>query len=485
MGRRVGLIETTLRDGQQSLWATRMTTAELLPVLPLLDRAGFETVECMATVVMDACVRYLKENPWERLRILRERLVRTPLGMMAGVIYSSNSRGILADDLMELLYRRCAAGGVDRFFIQDGLSDIRNLEVPVRAIKAAGGYVYGGICYSISPVHTDAFFAGKTAELAALGVDSIVLKDPNGLLTPERVETLVPAMRQAAAGLDVYCHSHCNTGLGPASNLQAVEAGAAGLWTAAQPLANASSLPSNESMIRHLRRMGYEIDVDDEAVRLVSEHFARVARLHGKPVGQPLEYDPFHYQHQMPGGMISNFRAQLAQIGIAERLQEVLEEIPTVRADVGWAPMVTPYSQIIATQAAMNVLYGRYQVILDEIEQLVLGYFGQTPAPIAPDVLDRLGRGRQAVTGRAGEIKPPVVERVRRELGPFESDDELLLAAFYRPDALAALAAAGAIPLEDPSLATAGGSLAELVRETARQGLGAGRIRHFSLTVRE
>jgi oxaloacetate decarboxylase alpha subunit len=480
MGRRVGLIETTLRDGQQSLWATRMTTAELLPALPILDRAGFETIECMATVVMDACVRYLRENPWERMRLMRERVRRTPLGMMAGVVFSAGSRGILADDLLDLLMRRSVANGMERFFLQDGLGDIRNLEVPVRAVKESGGYVYGGLCYSVSPVHTDEFFASRVGELIRVGSDSIVLKDPNGLLTPERVATLMPALQRAAGDVPIYCHSHCNSGLGPASNLKAVDEGAAGIWTAAAPLANGTSLPATESMARHLRRAGYEVEVDLEAAAEVSRHFERVAQRAGKPVGRPAEYDPFLYEHQMPGGMVSNFRAQLGQLGLADRLQEVLEEIPSVRRDLGWAPMVTPYSQFIATQAAMNVLYGRYQVILDQVEEVVLGYFGRTPAPIEPDVLDRVGRGKQPVTERAGGMKAPVVERVRRELGPFESDDDLLLAAFFRPEVLRALEAAGPIPLEAEGPAASGSSLVELVREVARGG----KVRHFSLVVR-
>lgn len=475
-GRRVGVVETTLRDGHQSLWATRMTTAMLVPVLPLLDAGGFETVECMGTALMDAAVRYLKENPFERLRLIRRRVTRTPLGIMAGPVFAVNRQGIVPDDLMTLFVERCVAGGIRRFFYQDGLSDMRNLEVPVRAARACGAFVWGAIVFSISPVHDDAFFARRVRELVALGVDAVTLKDPNGLLTPERVRTLMPELLGACGDLPVYCHSHCNTGMGPASNLEAVRQGAAGIWTVAAPLANGPSLPSTESMVTHLRREGYTVDVDLEAYRSVSEHFRQVASRHGKPLGAVAEYDPSHYRHQLPGGMISNFRSQLADLGIADRFEQVLEEIPLVRADLGWAPMVTPYSQIIGSQATMNVLYGRYEVILDEVEQLLLGRFGRTPGPVDPGLVDRVSRGREPWTGRVGGLKDPLVERMRRELGPFESDDDLLLAAFFMPEVLRELHAAGPIRLEEPSRYP---PLVEIVREAARLG-----VREFSLVRR-
>ena len=340
MARKVNLIETTLRDGQQSLWATRMTTAMMLPMLPVLDRSGFEAIECMGTAVMDSCVRYLKENPWERLRLLKQGVKHTPLQMVCICIGFSVGKALLPDDMQDLYFTRCAAGGIDRFFLADGLNDIRNFEVPTRAAHRMGAKIVGSIVYSISPVHTDEHFVQKTKELVDIGADMVVLKDPNGVLTPERVRPLAPAMKAAAKGRPFYCHAHCVTGLGPATNLEAVKYGAEAIWTASRALANGSSLPATSSMVRDLKRAGYTVDVDEAGIRTIEEHFFAVARGHNKVIGQPAEYDPAYYEHQMPGGMISNFRAQMAQLGLEKRIEEVFEEIPAVRADLGWAPMV-------------------------------------------------------------------------------------------------------------------------------------------------
>jgi oxaloacetate decarboxylase alpha subunit len=476
MTRKVSITETTTRDGQQSLWATRMTAPMMLPILPVMDQAGFEAIECMGTAVMDSCVRYLKENPWERLRLIKERVTRTPLQMISICLGFSVGKAQMPDDMLELFFQRCAANGIDRFFLMDGLNDIRNFEVPIRAVHNAGAKVVGGIVYSISPVHTDEHFVQKTKELVRLGSDILVLKDPNGVLTPERVRTLVPAMKAAAAGRPLYCHSHCVTGLGPATNLEAIDHGVEGIWTAAHALANGSSLPATSSMVRHLTRAGYETDLDEDAIRQIDEYFLAVAKRHNKPIGQPAEYDPSFYKHQMPGGMISNFRTQMAQLGLENRLEDVFEEIPAVREDLGWSLMVTPFSQVIGTQAALNVLYGRYKVMLSEVEQLLLGCYGKTPAPVNQNLLDAVSQrtGKQIITERPGLMVDPVLKRFRRENGPFASDEQMLLEYLFMPEHIKALRAAGPIKLDSST-----GSLADLVRDVARRG----DVRQFSLTM--
>ncbi len=468
MSRKVKIIETTLRDGQQSLWATRMTTAMMLPILPTLDRAGFDAVECMGTALMDSCVRYLKENPWERLRLLRDGVKRTPLQMISICIGFSVGKALMADDILELYYRRCAAGGIDRFFFMDGLNDIRNFEVPIRAVHKAGAKVVGAVVYSISPVHTDEHFVQKSKELIERGTDILVLKDPNGILVPERVRSLIPAMKAVAAGRPVYCHSHCVTGLGPAVNLEAVRHGADGIWTVTRPLANGFSLPATASMVRNLEGAGYEVDLDHEAIQEVEDHFFAVAKRHDKLIGAPAEYDPSYYEHQMPGGMISNFQAHMAQLGIEDKLQEVFEEIPAVREDLGWALMVTPFSQVIGTQAALNVLYGRYAVTLNEVDHLALGYYGETPGPVSQELIDDVSRrtGSQPITERPGLTLEPVLDRFRRERGPFASDEEMFLEYLFMPEHVAALRAAGPMALDDPIHMT---SLVDLVREVAKR----------------
>ena len=478
MARKVNLIETTLRDGHQSLWATRMTTAMMLPMLPVMDRVGYDAIEYLGTSGMDSCVRYLKENPWERMRLVRERVKRTPLQMISICIGFSVGKALMPDDMLELFFLRCAAGGIDRFFLMDGLNDIRNFEVPIRAAHKGGAKVLGGIVYSISPAHTDEHFVQKTKELVELGADILVLKDPNGILTPERVRTLAPAMKAASAACPFYCHSHCITGLGPATNLEAVRCGAEVIWTASRALANGSSLPATSSMLRHLKRAGYEVDLDEGGIQQIEDYFFAVAKRHKKPIGKPAEYDPSFYEHQMPGGMISNFRAQMAQLGLENRIEEVFEQIPAVREDLGWSLMVTPFSQVIGTQAALNVLYGRYKVTLNEVDQLVLGYYGQTPAPVSQSLLDSIVRrtGKQPVTKRPGLTLEPALERFRRDNGPFASDEEMLLEYLFMPEHIRALRAAGPMPLED---VVSTGPLADLVREVAKRK----DVRHFHLAM--
>ncbi len=478
MADKVNIIESTMRDGQQSLWATRMTTAMMLPILPALDRAGFDAVECMGTAVMDSCVRHLKENPWQRLAMLRDGLKHTPLQMIGLCIGFSVGKALMADDILELYWRRCAAGGIDRFFFMDGLNDIRNFEVPIRAVHAAGAKALGAVVYSISPVHTDEHFVQKTRELVEHGADILVLKDPNGILTPERVRTLAPAMKAAASGRPFYCHSHCVTALGPAVNLEAVRNGVDGIWTVSRALANGSSLPATDSMALHLRRAGHEVDLDLAAIQEIEDHFFAVARRHDKPIGKPVEYDPSFYEHQMPGGMISNFRVQMAELGLESKLEEVFEEIPAVREDLGWALMVTPFSQVIGTQAALNVLYGRYKVTLNEVDQLALGYYGQTPAPVSPELLDDVARrtGKQPIAERPGLTLEPVLDRFRRENGPFASDEEMFLEYLFMPEHVAALRAAGPMALDEPVYTA---SLVDLVREVARHK----DVKHFHLTM--
>ncbi|MYZ50512.1 pyruvate carboxylase subunit B [Propylenella binzhouense] len=468
MKKKINVIETTLRDGQQSLWATRMTTPMLYPVLPVLDRAGFDAIECMGTAVMDSCVRYLREDPWERLRLLGREITRTPLQMIGICIGFSVGKALLADDILELFFRRCAQNGIDRFFLMDGLNDIRNFEVPIRAAHKEGAKVLGAVVYSISPVHSDEHFVEKTRELADLGADTLVLKDPNGILTPERARILVPKMRAVAPERPFYVHSHCVTGLGPAANLEAVRHGAEGLWTATRTLANGFSLPATDSMVRNLVRDGYAVDVDLDAVEEIERHFARVAARHKKPVGTPAEFDPAFYQHQMPGGMLSNFHAQMTQLGLAHRIDEVFDEIPAVREDLGWALMVTPFSQLIGTQAALNVLYGRYAVTLDEVDRLVLGYYGKTPGAVSGELLDSVTRrtGKTPIAERPGLTVEPVIERFRRENGPFASDEEMLLGYLFMPEYIAGLKSAGPLPLDERSRA---GSVVDLVREVARR----------------
>jgi oxaloacetate decarboxylase alpha subunit len=461
----IGIIDTTLRDGQQSLWATRMTTPMMAPILGTLDDVGYHSIEYMSTVQMDACIRYLGEDFWDRMRLVRNCVKRTPLRMLGMSQFFSISR-VLPDDVVALFTKVCARAGIDQVWITASMNDVRTAEVAIHAAKEEGSWTEGGVQYTISPVHTDEFFVLVTQELRALGPDAIVLKDAGGLLTPERARTLVPAIVEAAGALPVHVHSHCVTGLGPASNLEAVAHGASAIWTCTAPLANGSSLPCDLSMVEALQWLGQDLELDTSKMREVADHFRAVARAYGKPLGQPAEYDPRYYAHQMPGGMVSNFRAQLRELGMEEKIEQVLEEMPAVRAELGYPNIQTPYSQFVATQALLNVLHGRYEVVPDEVRRFVLGYWGRTPGLIDPNVLDKVGGGEEPVTERPGALVEPLVEKVRRDLGPFESDEELLLAIFFMPETLEQMRRTASE--RRPPLSLGSGSLVDLVREVAR-----------------
>jgi oxaloacetate decarboxylase alpha subunit len=434
----------------------------MLPILPTMDEAGFDSIEFSSSVHIDAGVRYLKEDPWERMRMIKARLRKTPTRLLGMSHFFSISQ-VLPDDVVDLFHRTSERNGADQFWITASMNDPRTAEVGIKTVKSLGRRIDGGIQFTVSPVHTDEFFTKVVRTLVSYGVDGIIIKDASGLLTPERARTLVPAVMAAAPGLPVLLHSHCITGLGPASNLEAVAQGVSTIWTCTHPLANGSSLPSSDSMARHLSWLGYETSLDPEALAKISDYWTKVATRHKKPMGAPAEYDPAHYAHQMPGGMISNFRAQLSQIGMLDRLPAVLAEVPQVRAELGHPNMQTPYSQFVATQALLNVLYGRYERVVDDVRNLLLGRWGRTPGPVDPNVLDRVGGGEEPTTLRPGELVPPVVDRLRRELGPI-SDEDLMLAIFFMPDVLRDLRAAGPMQVDDPLRDS---PLVEVVRQAA------------------
>ena len=465
--RKVSFIDTTLRDAHQSLWSTRMTTAMMLPVAPILDRLGFEAIDLVGGAVFDVCVRYLLEDPWERMRIMSRVITQTRLIVMTRG-QSLFTFELFPDDVVELTAKRIAANGIRYTTPYDALNDIRNLEVPVRAAKGAGLYVAAGIVYTVSPIHTDEYYVAKARELIRLGVDAVFLKDPSGLLKPERVQTLIPVLRTAVGALPLQLHTHCLTGLGPICALEAIRLGVDTVHTATSVLAHGASQPPTEWVARNARRMGFAVSLNVDGLQPVADHFRYIAAREGKPLGRVAEYDPFHYEHQIPGGMISNLRSQLRDIDLEHRLDEILEESARVRRELGYPIMVSPFSQFVATQAALNVIQGeRYATVPDEIRKYALGYYGQLPAPVDPDVLDRIVGREQPVTARPGELLAPALERVRRERGPFTSDDDLLLAVFYNPEQYLKLVNARPIRTEYPVGRT---PLATLIKELAARG---------------
>ncbi len=463
-GRKVRLIDVTLRDAHQCLWATRMTTAMMSGLAPLLDRAGFEAIDLVGGAVFDVCVRYLREDPWERMRIVSSWVKHTPLIVMTRG-QSLFTFEFFPDDIVALTAERIFANGIRYHTPYDALNDIRNMEVPVRAGKKAGLYVDAGVVYTVSPVHTDEYYVRKIKELAALGADAIFLKDPSGLLTPERAATLVPLAKAACGGLPLQLHSHCLTGLAPYVALQSVPLGVDVVHTATSTLANGASHPATEAFVRNIARQGYETGVDLDLVEEAAERLRYIAHREGKPVGQIVEHDSFHYEHQMPGGMVSNLKSQLAPLGIENKLPEILEEAARVRCDLGYPIIVSPFAQFVMTQAVLNVMgKERYGTVPDEVRKYVLGYYGEIAGPIDQNIFDRVSNGAEPVKRRPGDLLEPAVKRIRRERGPFQSDDDLLLAAFYSDGEYKALKAAGPIKTEYPLAAT---PLVTLLREIA------------------
>ena len=441
----VRLVDVTLRDAHQCLWATRMTTAMMADLAPRLDRAGFEAIDLVGGAVFDVCVRYLREDPWERMRIVSGWVKRTPLIVMTRG-QSLFTFEFFPDDVVELTAERIFANGVRYHTPYDALNDMRNMIVPVRAAKKVGLYVCGGVVYTVSPVHTDRYYARKTRELVKLGVDAVFIKDPSGLLTPERAASLVPAVKKACGERPLHLHSHCLSGLAPYVAVESIDYGIDVVHTATSPLADGASHPATESFVANAGRRGAKVEIALDPVAEVAERLRAIAAIEKKPLGEIAPFDAFHYEHQVPGGMISNLKSQLSTLGIAERLPEILEEAARVRCDLGYPIVVSPFAQFIVTQAVLNVVGGeRYATVPDEVRKYVLGYYGEIAGPIDPNLYDRITRGAQPVTLRPGDLLEPAIPRLRRERGPFANDEELLFAAFYQLPEVLALKAAGPI----------------------------------------
>jgi len=440
----IRIIDTTLRDAHQCLWATRMTTAMMLPVAEKMDRCGFETIDLISAIQFDVCVRYLKEDPWERIRLMRQRVTRTPM-QSAMRSKSLLSFDVQPDDINFLWLECLARNGIRRVRAIDALCDMDNIADILAQVKALGMESVGSIVFCQSPVHTDRLYAAKTRELIErAGIDVMMIKDPGGLLTPDRIRTLAPALAEACAGrAKLELHSHCMTGLAPLVYLESVKLGVTQLQTSIAPLANGPAQPATQTIARNLRMLGYEVHVDDALIDEVGAHFRAVAESAGLPLGVPMEYDAFHYAHQIPGGMLTNMKVQLAEAGLSHKFQEVLEETARVFEELGWPAMVTPFSQLVGTQAVLNVVRGeRYAVIPDEVKKYATGRYGRPLAPIQPDVLDRIvANGSPSIPLEPKPLEPAVAALRRRY--PNLRDEERLLRHLYAGNQVDAMLASG------------------------------------------
>ncbi|UGS34400.1 hypothetical protein [Capillimicrobium parvum] len=429
MSRTIGLIDTTLRDGNQSQWgATGIDNVMVSDVLPALARAGYEAIEFITSTLMATSVRFHHEDPWERIRNAAQALPDTPLGFLtSGLRFISWDRTPL--EIMEFALRLLMKNGIRRFWVIDSLNDIDAALKIASLIKSAGdAEVVMGIVYTVSPVHTDDYYAQRIDRIAASPlVDAVYLKDVGGLLTPERTRSLIPVMRSRIGTRRLEMHAHCNTGLAPLCYLEGAALGVDAVHTAISPLANGSAQPSVENTARNLRQLGYDVSVDDEALAEIAGYFHSVARRKGLPVGAPVEYDVAYYDHQVPGGMMGTLRRQLTEMGMADRLPEVLEEVAVVRQELGYPIMVTPFSQFMGAQAVMNVVSGeRYSMVPNEVVAYVRGVYGEPPAPVDPDVRDRVLASAGAASGRDGAAEMTLADH-RRRLGATLDDEELLM----------------------------------------------------------
>jgi oxaloacetate decarboxylase alpha subunit len=365
------------------------------------------------------------------MRMAASHLSRTPLNVwMRGA--SLFTFEFFPYDVVEATIRHLAQNGIRHLTTYDALNDNRNLRGSVAAARAAGIGITGAVVYTLSPIHTDAYFQDRARELVALGVDRICLKDPSGLLTPERIRALAPALATAAPGVPLELHSHCLSGLAPSVYADALGTGVTLFHTAVTPLANGASLPSADEFDAAAHGGGYRTGIDRERLDDMAGYFTWVAMRDGKPVGEKATLDPRMYEHQVPGGMISNLRTQLRAAGIEHRLEEILDEVARVRADLGFPIMVSPFAQFLITQATLNVVQGeRYAMIPDELRKYALGYYGRAAGPLAPEFLERATRGEAFVQEPPSELLPPALPRLRAERGVHAGADEILLAAYY------------------------------------------------------
>ncbi len=441
----ISFVDTTLRDGHQSLWAEGMTTGMMLPIAKQMDRAGFEAIELLASSHLKKCVRELRENPWERVALVAQRITRTPLRL---IVSRFNNFGITPQSLERLFLERMVARGMKQARISDEWNDFSGWQRRVQWSREVGLEPVVNLIFSVSPKHTDQYYAQKAREAATLEVSRLCLKDPGGLLTPERTRALVPLILQNSNRMPLELHTHCATGLGPLCCVEAIKLGVKTVNTAIPPLANSSSNPSVFNVARNARALGYTPTIDEEAIKPVAEHFTFIAKREGFPIGAPAEYDYSQYIHQVPGGMISNLRHQLRRVGMENRLSETLEEAARVRADFGYPIMVTPLSQFVGSQAAINVILGeRYKEVTDQAIQYALGLWGREgSSSIDPNVKDRiLSRARAKELARS-EPPEPSLREVRRKLGGAGvSDEDLLLRWILSQDEIEAMRTAGPI----------------------------------------
>ncbi len=433
---KVKITETAFRDAHQSLLATRMRTRDMVPIIEEMDKVGYHAIEAWGGATFDTCIRYLNEDPWERLRILKENFTETPLQML---LRGQNLLGYkhYADDIVTKFVEKSYENGIDIFRIFDAMNDIRNMEQSIKVAKAQGAHVQGTISYTISPVHTIDKFVEFAKELEALECDSIAIKDMAGLISPSIVFELVTRLKEET-DLLVNLHSHCTSGMTPISYYAACQAGVDILDTAISPIAWGTSQPPTESIVASLQGTEYDTGLDLKTLNQIKKYFETLREKYDgyiDPISERIDTDVLMYQ--IPGGMLSNLISQLKQQNALDRYQDVLEEMPRVREDMGYPPLVTPTSQIVGIQAVMNVINGeRYKIVSNEVKDYMKGFYGRSPAPVNKEIAKKIIGDEEPITCRPADLIEPEYENFKKEgeeLGIIKKEEDVLTLAMLPP----------------------------------------------------
>lgn len=434
MTKQVLFTETVLRDGQQSQIATRMSTNEMLPIIKTLDEAGFHALEMWGGATFDACLRFLNEDPWERLRAIRRRTKKTKLQML---LRGQNLLGYknYPDDVVRTFIQKSLANGIDIIRVFDALNDTRNLKTSIEATKKFGGHCQTAISYTTSDFHTIDYFVQLALEMESMGADSICIKDMAGILTPEAAYSLVTEIK-GKCHLPLEVHTHATSGISEMTYLKAVEAGADIIDTAISSFAGGTSQPATESMGLTFKGLGYETKLDMKKVAAVAEYFNPIRDKFREAGGlnpKVKDIEPKTLLYKVPGGMLSNLLSQLSEQGLADKYEEVLAEVPRVRAELGYPPLVTPLSQMVGTQAVMNVISGeRYKIVPKEIKDYVKGLYGTPPVPISKEMIKLIIGTEEIITVRPADLLKPELAAHEKEIQNYAKtiEDVLLYSLF-------------------------------------------------------
>ncbi|BBC29665.1 HMGL-like protein [Streptomyces graminofaciens] len=441
----IQLVDVSLRDGNQSLWsATGLDTGKILQIAPILDRVGFRALDYTSSTHMGMAVRTHREDPWERIRLTHRAMPNTPLQFI-GTGLRFISWEVAHPEFMQLVYDRLVANGVTRYVVLDPMHDMDAVRESARMIRRAGaGEIVGALTYTVSDVHDDAHYGSLAAQMAACpDIDRVYIKDPGGLLTTERATTLIRAVIRHLGGKPLELHSHCTIGLPGLTYLKAADLGVQALQVACGALAGGTSLPNAQQVVANLREFGHTVDIDDRLLGVVSDYFHHMAGAEGLPAGGPRDFDAAFMRHQVAGGVMTTLRRQLDELGFSDRFDAVIEEVTRVRAELGHPIMVTPFPQMVCTQALYNVVGAeRYANVSDPVIRYVQGNFGRPTGPVDPDIADRI-LDRPRAKELADEPPPPTVAELRARFSRGISDEELLLRATMPAEQVDAMVAAG------------------------------------------